>query len=77
MKRAVLLVLMLTGCQTTEDRIAQDDRQCKSYGVKPGDQAYMQCRMNLDTNRANIKAAERFGNGGPGLIDRIAGTAKE
>lgn len=70
MKRAILLSLLLAGCQTTEERIALDDRQCQSYGAKPGDQAYMQCRMNLDTNRANVKASERFGNSG-GMVGWI------
>jgi len=63
MKRAILLALLLAGCETTEERLASDDRQCQSYGTKPGDQAYIACRMNLDTNRANVKASERFGSG--------------
>lgn len=65
MKRAILLALMLSGCQTTnpEAQIAADDRQCQSYGVAPGSPGYVQCRSNLDTNRANIKAAQRFGTG--------------
>jgi hypothetical protein len=71
MKRAVLLgALLLAGCQTTEERIAADDTQCRSYGTKPGDPAYVQCRMNLDNNRAQIKASERFGNSG-GLVGFI------
>jgi len=72
MTRAILLALLLAGCQTTEDRIAQDDRQCQSYGVAPGSPGYVQCRSNLDTNRANIKAAQGFGtNGGlVGFIER-------
>lgn len=73
MKKALFLALFLAGCQTTEDRIAADDRQCQSYGTKPGDPAYVQCRMNLDTNRANVKAAERFGTGNSltGTIKRV------
>lgn len=70
MKRAVLLALLLAGCQTTEERLAADDAQCRSYGSKPGESAYMQCRMNLDTNYANVKASERFGNSG-GLVGAI------
>lgn len=70
MKRAIMLALLLAGCQTTEDRIAIDDRQCRSYGVAPGSPAYVQCRSNLDANRANVAASERFGTGG-GLISRI------
>jgi hypothetical protein len=72
MRASILLALLLAGCQTTEERIASDDSQCRSYGTKPGDQAYIQCRMNLDNNRANIKASERFGNSGGvvGFIER-------
>lgn len=55
--------ILLAGCQTTEDRIAADDAQCRSYGTRPGDQNYINCRMNLDTNRSNVKAAQRFGMG--------------
>jgi len=73
MKRALLLAFLLGGCLTTEDHAALDDRQCQSYGTKPGDQAYVQCRMNLDTNRANVKAAERLGTGSSltGTIKRL------
>lgn len=61
---------MLAGCQTTEDRIARDDTQCQSYGVSKGSPAYVECRTNLDRNRANVAASERFGSGA-GLIDRV------
>jgi hypothetical protein len=50
--------------------LAADDTQCRSYGTKPGDPAYVQCRTNLDNNRAQIKASERFGNSG-GLVGFI------
>lgn len=69
---AGISLLLLTGCQTTEERLAKDDAQCRSYGTKVGDPAYVQCRMSLDTNRANVQASERFGNSGGlvGLIER-------
>lgn len=70
MKRAVLLALLLAGCQTTQERLAADDAQCRSYGTKPGDPGYIQCRMNLDNNRATVAASERFGNSG-GLVGFI------
>lgn len=70
MKKAFLLALLLAGCQTTDERIATDDHQCRSYGVVPGSAAYVQCRTNLDSNRASVAASERFASGG-GLIDRI------
>jgi len=64
------LILSLAGCQTAEECLAADDRQCQSYGVQPGSAGYVQCRMNLDTNRANVRAAERFGNSA-GLVGTI------
>ena len=70
MKKAIFIALLLAGCQTTEDRIAVDDRQCQSYGVAPGSPAYVQCRMNLDAGRANVQASERFMTG-DSLIGRI------
>jgi hypothetical protein len=75
MKWAIFLALLLTGCQTTEERFAADDAQCRSYGTKPGDPAYIQCRTNLDHDRAQIKASERFGNSGGlvGFLERHSG----
>lgn len=51
MKNAVLLALLLAGCQTTEDRLASDDRQCQSYGAKIGSPVYVQCRISVDQER--------------------------
>ena len=34
-----------------------DDAQCRSYGVKPGSNAYVACRMNLANNRQQAAAA--------------------
>lgn len=53
MKRAILLALMLAGCQTTEQAALKDDTQCRSYGVAPGTQPYVDCRMRLDQQRAD------------------------
>jgi hypothetical protein len=36
---------------------ANDDAQCRSYGVEPGSQMYVQCRMNLDNQRAQLRNA--------------------
>lgn len=73
MRRALIAAgafVALAGCQTTDERIAQDDRTCQSYGVAPGSAAYIQCRTNLDRGRADVKASERFGNSG-GLVGAI------
>ena len=51
--RAIALLLLLAGCVTTEDRMVAADRQCRSYGAQPGSQAYVQCRLQIDQNRAN------------------------
>jgi hypothetical protein len=40
-----------------EVRAANDDAQCQSYGAAPGSQAYIQCRMNIDNQRAQMRAA--------------------
>ena len=34
---------------------ANDDTQCQSYGAAPGSQSYIQCRMNLDSQRAQMQ----------------------
>ena len=39
-------------------QLAADDVQCKSYGIEPGDPAYVQCRTNLDNNHAQVEASE-------------------
>ncbi len=36
---------------------ANDDAQCQSYGAAPGSQSYIQCRMNLDNQRAQMRTA--------------------
>jgi len=36
---------------------ASDDAQCQSYGAAPGSPAYIQCRMNLDNQRSQMRAA--------------------
>jgi hypothetical protein len=55
----MMLFSVLSGCITAEQaaqrqqeqRLA-DDTTCQSYGVKPGSDAYVACRMNLGNNRA-------------------------
>jgi len=57
------LCLLQAGCaeyyagQAAQASMA-DDARCLSYGAKPGSDAYVQCRMNLDNQRdANRRAA--------------------
>jgi hypothetical protein len=70
-KVALLGLLALSGCVTAEQRMAQDNDQCLSYGVAKGSPAYVECRMRLDSNRAQVKASERFASGGGGIIGAI------
>lgn len=63
---ACILALTLAACATAEERQAQaeaqaaainanDDAKCQSFGAAPGSQAYIQCRMNLDNQRAQMR----------------------
>jgi hypothetical protein len=62
---ACIVALTLAGCADYEARQqaqaqaqqANDDAQCQSYGAAPGSPAYIQCRMNLDNQRAQMRAA--------------------
>jgi len=36
---------------------AADDAKCQSYGAKRGDPAYIQCRTQLDAERAQMRSA--------------------
>jgi hypothetical protein len=38
--------------QAAQIQAANDDAQCRSYGVQPGSPPYVQCRMNLDNQHA-------------------------
>lgn len=68
---APFLALALAGCITSQDQqISQDDTRCLSYGAPKGSPEYVRCREQLDQNRANVRAAERFGKDG-GLIGAI------
>ena len=65
---AILLAFFLSGCAEYEAQqqakakaqfeahikvqAAADDVKCQSYGTRPGEQAYIQCRMNLDNQHA-------------------------
>lgn len=75
MKKAILLALMLAGCQTAGDQIAQDDTRCQSYGVAKGSPEYIACRSRLDQQRSDRQAAQGFGQSGGlvGALERNAG----
>ena len=43
----MLPIVFLTGCLTAEEKMANDDAQCQSYGVAKDSPAYVECRMKL------------------------------
>ena len=48
---AVTLMLTLSGCADLPRLTAIDGRQCRSYGIKPGEPAYAACLTQLDMAR--------------------------
>lgn len=46
-----LAALGVVGCASPEQIAAQDDAQCRSYGVRPGMPQYVNCRMMLANQR--------------------------
>jgi hypothetical protein len=59
MNRYILLAaigLALSGCVSVEEARAQrdafDDAECRNFGAKPGTEAYVRCRTDLQRNRA-------------------------
>lgn len=63
MKKAIFLALLLAGCQTTEERLAADDRQCQSYGVAIGSPPYVECRMRLDKQHSQAQIVNSLSPG--------------
>lgn len=72
--------VMLGACASSADRqaavIAKDDATCQSYGAEKGSSVYVQCRAQLDRNRTEVRASERFGNAG-GLVGAIERATQE
>jgi hypothetical protein len=68
MKRTLIglwaaLAVGLAGCAEYHARLAakqaaEDDAKCQSYGGRPGDPAYIQCRAALDAARTQADATE-------------------
>jgi hypothetical protein len=50
----------LAGCARAESAaeaaFRADDATCKSYGVEPGTDAYVECRLALDMQKGNTAA---------------------
>jgi hypothetical protein len=64
MKATVVFValLSLAGCTShgpTRDYVGEaDDAKCRSYGAKPGTDAYVACRSRIGAARENNNSAE-------------------
>ena len=54
---ALLAVFVLSGCVTTQEQATIDDDTCRSFGAKPGTDAYVQCRVAQQQQRTQIRAA--------------------
>jgi hypothetical protein len=48
---SICLLLALTGCATSEQIAALDDRVCQSYEAIPGSDAYVACRIQQQNLR--------------------------
>jgi hypothetical protein len=46
----IFACLLLSDC-TAEEQAKLDDSKCQSYGTKPGELPYLQCRAQLDAAR--------------------------
>ncbi len=76
---ALTVVGLLTGCSAAEREAwghpdpEADDAKCKSFGLKPGTEQYMQCRLyaeqqRAETQRRNLAASAQLGALGSGLM---------
>lgn len=61
------LTLLLTGCQTPEQieehrRLQEDtdNHTCLHYGLKPGTDAFANCRLQIDLSRQNTYYRGRY-----------------
>jgi len=64
----LLCFLLAVGCadykaKLAAERAAADDAKCQSYGAKPAEPAYVQCRAQLDAARTVASAAADAGGG--------------
>ncbi|PWB81769.1 MAG: hypothetical protein C3F11_14270 [Methylocystaceae bacterium] len=51
---AIGAALLVGACATTSpaERRAADDLRCRSYGFRPGTDAFAKCRLDIDLDRA-------------------------
>jgi hypothetical protein len=65
-KPLIVIALLAVGGCASDAEIAQrravvNDAKCQSYGAKPGEPAYVQCRAQLDAARTGAIAAAASG----------------
>lgn len=52
------IALFLAGCQTAAEMRANDENKCRSYGFRPGTDAFAECLQRIDLDRrADFRAA--------------------
>lgn len=56
---------------------AADDQTCRGYGVLPGSDAYVACRVNLTNNRTTINAASQMSPNNGGLVGAFRQTPNQ
>lgn len=54
---AFVMASLLAACTSTADIRAADTYQCRSYGFRPGTDAFSQCLLDVDLNRAAERRA--------------------
>jgi hypothetical protein len=77
---AALFALPLGGCMATHgphspEVAAVDDRECQSYGAKPGSDAYISCRVTKNQQHEAAMAAVLAGSAGGSSTCNQVGTA--
>ena len=54
--------LFLAGCQTAAEVRANDEAKCRSYGFRPGTDAFAECLQRIDLDRrADLRRSSREG----------------
>jgi len=56
---ASTLVLLIAGCTSLAERRAAHEAQCKSYGFKPGTDAFANCLLKLDEPPPTVIVRDR------------------
>ena len=46
-----LIAPLLSGCVTPQERRAGDEGRCRSYGFRPGTEAFAKCLLDIDLSR--------------------------